>query len=854
MKFSIFRKTYNPFFIIFLIMLLYSGWELKGENNNHKIFKIAGITNSPPLEFFSGINSPRGLYVELWKLWALKSETEIDYIITSPDDALKKLYSGEIDIIIAPDNFFPESSSSTSTDIIYFSEYYIYTNKRIPPVEDVSGLPPYRVGAVLNDAEVVKWLFPGVELVFKESVDELIKASSAGEINVFLAEGTLVNYRLTRIGKWGNFVQSHKPAGLRGVSGLVKAGNNDIIEAVNSGFKKITDTERLFIEKTWAGGNFKYRISWGYVSAVAAIILLLSGVVLIWLWNSRLQKKVDEATMELKQMKDEAEAATIAKGRFLDNISHELRTPLTLIIAPLDEALKNGASPDDENLKIIKRNSFYLLQLINDLLYLSGIKENKVTLYISETDPASLIKTSCEEIKTYSDRKRIAVNCSFPDEPVNVYIDREKFCRVIANFFSNSLKYTEPGGSIDISVKKDVNGVIIKFSDTGTGIPAEDIDTIFNRFSMVEGIKKKIKEGTGIGLAIVRETVELMGGSVSVGSRFIEDYPHNHGTDFYVKFPYGQDHFKGRDDVIYVKGTDDAVSYMNACSNNLSGQDTAFRNSAAISDNDEKPAILVAEDNPDMLNFLAKLLGDNFKVFAAYNGVQALEILGKEEPVDLILSDVMMPEMDGYEFMKQIRKDERYEDIPLLFLTARGDDLFKHEGLSLGAVDYVTKPFNPEELKLRIKNQIQLSLIQKKLRVKNDELYSRLKGNLEKREQSITSDNKKKMEQICLFIKDNYDEDLNRDMLASAAGMIPDTFSRLFNKCTGMNLPDYINRLRIEAAIELIETTDKSVTRISMETGFESLRTFNRAFKKITGESPGDYRARVKNNSSGAIF
>jgi transcriptional regulator GlxA family with amidase domain len=123
-----------------------------------------------------------------------------------------------------------------------------------------------------------------------------------------------------------------------------------------------------------------------------------------------------------------------------------------------------------------------------------------------------------------------------------------------------------------------------------------------------------------------------------------------------------------------------------------------------------------------------------------------------------------------------------------------------------------------------------------------------LRGRLEKKEQAITSDNEKKMEEICLFIKDNINEDLNRDMLASAAEMIPDTFSRIFNKYTGMNLPDYINRQRVEAAIKLLETTDKSVTRISMETGFESLRTFNRVFKKITGESPGDYRARLKNS------
>lgn len=846
MIFLLFKRFRLIFLIFPLIMLFYSGAVIKAKEKDDRKLTIAGITDSPPFEFLSDSRAPRGVYVELWKLWSLKTGIKIDYLILSSDEASRKLSNGEIDVMMAAEKLLPVSSSFKATDIIYLSEYYIYTNKRIPPVETVKALAPYRVGAVSKDSGVIKTFFSGLNLVYKESVDDLIKASAAGEFNVFIAEEALVNHRLTSTGEWGNFVQSYHPAGSQGVRGLVKSGNNDLIEAINSGFNRITDTERLFIVKTWVGGNFKYRIPWGYVATIAVIVILLSGVIIIWLWNSRLQKKVDEATKELKQMKDSAEAATIAKGRFLDNISHELRTPLTLILAPLDKALKDGTAPDDDNLKVIKKNSLYLLNLINDLLYLSGIKENKITIYVSETDPVSLIKNSCEEIKPAAEKKGISINCSFPSEPVNLFIDREKFCRVILNFFSNSLKYTEPGGSISISITNSDNEITLKFSDTGSGIPLSDIDTIFNRFSRVEGIKRKVKEGTGIGLAIVKETVELMGGSVSAASRYIEDFPHNHGTDFYVTLPLGREHLNGRDDVIFVKGTEDAALYTVPCNYNLSESVTGSKNQNETVFHDEKPAILVAEDNEDMLNFLVKLLGDKFKVLAACNGAEALEILGKEEPVDLILSDVMMPGMDGYEFMKIIRSDERYEEIPLLFLTARGDDLFKQEGLSLGAVDYVTKPFNPEELKLRIKNQMELSLMQKKLRIKNEELYIKLKERLGKKEQTITSDNEKKMEEICRFIKDNLSEDLNREMLASAAGMIPDTFSRIFNKYTGMNLPDYINGQRVEAAMQMLETTDKSVTRISMETGFESLRTFNRAFRKITGESPGDYRARVK--------
>ncbi len=261
---------------------------------------------------------------------------------------------------------------------------------------------------------------------------------------------------------------------------------------------------------------------------------------------------------------------------------------------------------------------------------------------------------------------------------------------------------------------------------------------------------------------------------------------------------------------------------------------------------DDLPAILIVEDNKIVQNFLKDLLNTTYVIYTASNGIEALEILNRAESVDLIVSDIMMPKMDGHELLKNIQSDERLEGIPVIFLTASGDDMMKHEGLKLGAVDYVTKPFNSDELKLRIKKQIDLRIIQNKLQRKNDELYEKLKQHIVNRKIPVSDDIKKKIETICDFIKEHFADDITRDNLASAADMNPDTFSRMFNQYTGVTLPDYISELRIsKAKIRLAETDDK-ITRICMDTGFDSIRTFNRAFRKHTGKTPGEFRETLK--------
>ena len=827
---------FNTVRIVFCAaIILVSGFLYAADNSDIKRITVAGITDKPPYEF-DLTSETSGAYIEIWKLWGEKTGVEINYIIISPEKAEKSLANGDVDVIMG----YPLSTGSADHFIIipdiYILEIYIYRSKKLPPVEQFRDLQPFRTGITVSDAVRLGELSHDISFFIKRSITELMESCYTGEINVFLAEGARANYLLSRSGKWGNFIQSSDPVFSYGISAALKRGNQSLAEMISSGFSRVTGEERHIIEKTWSGGDFKYRIPWGYIGTITVILIIIGGVAVIWWWNFQLQRKVDSATEELKLMKEEAEAANLAKSRFLDNISHELRTPLTLILSPVEDAI-NGRPLCRENLEMIQRNSRNLLSLINDLLDLSRITAGKMKLNVSETDLGRALKLYCAEMESVAEYNGLSLYCSIPEEPVMAYIDRAKFSGIISNFFSNSLKFTGEGGRIDISLQKSSDEIHLKFTDNGPGIPSDKINTIFDRFSQAEATVSRQHEGTGIGLSIVKEIAELHGGSVSVRSRYVKDYPDDHLTEFTVSIPAGAEHLHGRGDVLFAEETSD--------SNNLPFMrgiiKTGAVHSAVLKDDstagEDKPSILVVEDNTDMRFFLKGLLEENYTVYTASDGAEALQILEKGEPADLILSDMMMPVMDGNELLSRLEQNEKYRDIPVIFLTARSDDLVKHRGLELGAVDYVIKPFNPDELLLRVKNQIQLSVMRNNLRRKNDELYTKLKLKVQSdvKKSAVTDEIKSRIDSVCSFIKENFRNDINRDLIAATIGMNPDIFSRNFNQHTGHTLPDYINSLRIDDAKMLLRETDRTVSRVAIETGFENLRTFNRVFRKFTG-------------------
>lgn len=552
-----------------------------------------------------------------------------------------------------------------------------------------------------------------------------------------------------------------------------------------------------------------------------------------------LELKVSERTSDLAAANEKLMELDRVKTDFFANISHELRTPLTLILTPIGDAL-SGRNLSRENLEMMHRNSLNLLSLINDLLDISRITAGKMKLNVSETDISELIKGFCSEIVSTVKIKGIELLC-ISEEPAIVFVDREKIQHVISNFFSNSLKFTAAGGRINISVKNENNWCIIEFSDTGCGIPADNVSAIFDRFTQTDTSYTRHYEGTGIGLSIVKEFVELHEGEVSVKSRHSGEYPDNHGTVFTVKLPRGREHFAERIDVAFTDEDCECGGSLPHIRGIEIIQETREVAEAGVYE-DDTSAILVVEDNADLRRLLVNMLHGRYIVYEAANGNDAVRILEDIEEIDLVLSDIMMPGMDGHELIRRIRSDVRFESLPVIFLTARADSFMKIEGLDLGATDYVTKPFNHGELLLRIRNQVELKRLHNSVMRNYNRLIEKLKS-VNKR--NINSENASTIDSICEFIKENYMEELSRENLAETLGIKPDTFGRLFNQHTGKTLNEYINEIRISEARQKLEDTNHTVTRISIDVGFDNIRTFNRVFKKITSMSPVEYREKT---------
>jgi len=843
----IIHKPHIKIFLTVLFLFL-SNLSFTDDAISKKRITIAGITNVTPVEYNTEKSGPAGTYVELWKLWSGKTGIAVDYIILEPDEAEKSLENGKIDVIMGYNSASASVKNFAIAYDIFFSDIYIYHNRKISSAEKLSELPPYRVGITSNTSSKLKNINYGIIFFIKKTISELIDASEKNEINIFIADSAAANHELKKNGLWRKFIQSSEPVFRHGIHAALKSDNKQLMLLVNSGFSRITETEKLVVGSTWAGGNFKYRIPWGFITALFVIAVIIAGVAAIWWWNYQLQNKIIQATKVLTILKDEAEAASIAKSRFLDNVSHKLRTPLTLIIAPIEDAVK-GKPLVKKDLEMIHRNSLNLLSLINDLLDISRISAGRMNLSISETDLCAAVRLYCEEMESAADQRKLKLVYSLPDVPVPAYIDTKKFSRIISNLFSNSFKFTKSGGRITLSLEHNNEIITLKFSDTGIGIHPEKKDSIFNLFTQCNSENLKNYGGTGIGLAIVKDIAELHGGSASAESRHIDDNPEDHGTDIIVKIPSGMKHLADRDDVEFSNSTlgEFSLPFAKAVytprDEIITGKKYSFEDSII----NDLPSILVVEDNIEMLHFIRQLLSGEYMIYTASNGKEALEILDEDYPIDLIISDVMMPEMDGHELINSIVSNDKFKGIPVLFLTAREDDFARHYALKLGAVDYITKPFNSNELKLRIKNQMEMRIMCNTLHRKNSELKSKLEHHMKSKKTSVSNDIKIKLEFICEFIDEHFTNELSRDNLASAADMNPDTFSRMFNLYIGKTLPDYINEQRIKESIRRIAETDDAITRICHDTGFDSIRTFNRVFRKSTGTSPGEFREKRNN-------
>ncbi|MEZ4948293.1 MAG: ATP-binding protein, partial [Saprospiraceae bacterium] len=392
------------------------------------------------------------------------------------------------------------------------------------------------------------------------------------------------------------------------------------------------------------------------------------------------------------------------KSRFFANISHEFRTPLTLVKGPIAQVLPNLNSEKDKVLlSTAKQNADRLLDLVNQLLELSKLESGKMPLEVESFNFTKLLKGIVMSFESLAEGKNLTMEFKAPKEDIFLFVDERKIVKIFYNLLSNAIKFSNGGGKVSVEIKDENNEVSIRVSDNGVGISAEQLPFIFDRFFQVESSKDQQLTGSGIGLAVVKELVELHGGNIFVTSQ------EGKGTQFNLYFKKGKSHFRTED---FATGQNENLSPLidsaeeketNGDLQNLKDE-TGLPGAFAL---ENKESILIIEDNPDVRAFIKLNLSNHYHILEAENGRKGVEDAFEKGP-DLIISDVMMPEMDGYEVCKQLKNDQRTDYIPIILLTAKAADVEKIKGLETGADDYLIKPFDTLELQTRVKNLIQV--------------------------------------------------------------------------------------------------------------------------------------------------
>jgi response regulator RpfG family c-di-GMP phosphodiesterase/signal transduction histidine kinase len=444
------------------------------------------------------------------------------------------------------------------------------------------------------------------------------------------------------------------------------------------------------------GGDIKFEFF-----SVMTYILVSIFIILIGVYSKRIRDKIKIDKIEIEARAEKLKELDKIKTNFFTNISHELRTPLTLILGPLESIISGEYGKqfknDDEKFKSMFSNSTRLLKLINNLLDFSKIEAGKMSVNLKKTDMAELLKYFTATIKSGAESRKLQIVFNDNTDGVIAYIDRDLIEKAVYNLISNALKFTPEGGNVILQLDSTDENFSISVKDTGIGIPEDKLEAIFERFSQVDGSSYRKYEGTGIGLAFAKEIAELHNGKISVKSKL------GSGSTFTITLPFGKSDGREMDDEL--EDIQEVKSYL-LSDMQIKAEDADKAEISQANDKD-KMNILFVDDTLDMRKFVYSLLENEYNITTAVNGKDGLEKALKIKP-DIILSDVMMPEMDGYELTKLIKADETLKGIPVILLTAKADVAMKIEGLEVGADDYLSKPFNSKELKARIKSQLKM--------------------------------------------------------------------------------------------------------------------------------------------------
>lgn len=571
------------------------------------------------------------------------------------------------------------------------------------------------------------------------------------------------------------------------------------------------------------------KVIWGCLGAL--LIYALTMYIL-----SRIRHR--QEVMRQKHM----EQINEAKLQFFINISHEIRTPMTLIISPLEKLLAEHSEKQLVYL-MIYRNAQRILRLINQLMDIRKLDKGQMHLKFRETDIVGFINDLMQTFNYQAQKKNITFTFEKELEgadSLKVWIDLNNFDKVLMNVLSNAFKYTHEGGNIEVSLKTGHNDAYrgalkdyfeIDITDNGIGIDKNKIEQIFERFYQIDNDMTQSNFGTGIGLHLSRSLVELHHGIIKAENR--ED---GQGTRFIIRLPLGSNHLKAEElENPEETGSEPTISQL--------PKDSIYETEEENKTNEyRKPKaktryrVLIVEDDEEIRRYIRSELDSDFRIYECTNGREGLETILKEKP-DLVISDVMMPEMDGITLCRKIKQNININHIPIILLTAKSKAEDQIEGLEIGADAYIVKPFNTELLRTTISNLI----------ANRERLRGKLVGEQQVEEKitkiEMKSNDEILMSKVMKTINDHLaDPTLNVEMLAANVGMSRVHMHRKLKELTNQSARDFIRSIRLKQAANLLREKNLSVSEVAYATGFSNLSHFSNTFRDFYGISPSEYK------------
>ncbi|RJE73187.1 hybrid sensor histidine kinase/response regulator transcription factor [Reichenbachiella sp. MSK19-1] len=551
-----------------------------------------------------------------------------------------------------------------------------------------------------------------------------------------------------------------------------------------------------------------WRTGWAYGVYILVLVVLLYFTRRVIVEREREKAKLENERLDAQRLHE----LDLMKLKFFTNISHEFRTPISLVLTPIERMIKNPTNIREADFHVIQRNAKRLLTLVNQLLDFRKMEANQHTLHYSSGD---LVKFVQDVIDSFSDlSKENEIHLSFESDLSQFYcsFDKDKMDKILFNLLSNAFKFTLEGGKIVVALEQNDKGhILVSVADTGIGIPLDKQEAVFERFIQSEIKPNMINSGTGIGLSITKEFVELHGGTISVESE------KDHGSTFFVEFPFKQ----------LDQARIESEEEENQPREKTKHVEEEFEDK-------KKPHVFLVEDNADFRFYIKDNLKQHFNVSESFNGKEAWKSIVTQHP-DMVISDVMMPVMNGLDLCKKIKNDPRTANIPVILLTAQTSEEHKIQGLEAGAIECISKPVNFEILVSTISSAL-------KFQKRVNESSQRLTAEPDKIE-VVSRDEKLVKDALELVEKNMSNSEFGVEELSHELGFSRGYLYQKMLKITGETPMDFIRNIRIKRAAELLSKSQMTVSEVAYAVGYNNPKLFSRYFKSVYKKYPSQYTA-----------